>query len=151
MKTDPIHAKNLTTGPPRSPRERISGYVILARCLDKGRAELNGTNGEFHFACPLDSMLFTFKGVKGDDIKRLLSEGADDQAVAEWLNTLGRAVTPEEIDAWSTKVEKSSPYADPGKREWFESECERLDLDPKTTTLFDYLDADDRQMALQAA
>jgi hypothetical protein len=36
-----------TQRPPRSPRVRLGGYVILARILDKGRAELAGTAGEY--------------------------------------------------------------------------------------------------------
>ncbi len=152
MNSNALPAKDLTTVPPRSPGKLIAGYAILARCLDKGRAELNGTQGDFHFACPLDSMLFTFKGVKGDDIKQLLSEGATDEAVADWLSTNGRAVTRAEIDEWSAKAAAVKPHDDPGKREWFAGECARLGLDPEKTTLFDYLDADDREMAaLQTA
>jgi hypothetical protein len=42
-------APNLTQRPPRSPRVRLGGYVLLARLLDKGRAELAGTAGEYKF------------------------------------------------------------------------------------------------------
>ena len=35
-----IHAPDLTKQPPRSPRVRLGGYVILPRCLDKGRATI---------------------------------------------------------------------------------------------------------------
>jgi len=41
------HAPNLNQRPPRSPRVRLGGYVVLPRILDKGRAELAGTVGEF--------------------------------------------------------------------------------------------------------
>ena len=41
-----IHAPDLTKQPPRSPRVRLGGYVILPRILDKGRALLAGTQGE---------------------------------------------------------------------------------------------------------
>jgi hypothetical protein len=40
------NAKDLTREPPRSPRVRLGGYVIMARMIDKGRATINGTNGE---------------------------------------------------------------------------------------------------------
>jgi hypothetical protein len=43
------HAPNLAQRPPRSPRVRLGGYVILARVLDKGRAELAGTAGEYNY------------------------------------------------------------------------------------------------------
>ena len=38
---------NLTQRAPRSPRVRLGGYVLLARILDKGRAEISGIAGEY--------------------------------------------------------------------------------------------------------
>ncbi|HWB02158.1 MAG TPA: DUF5069 domain-containing protein [Verrucomicrobiales bacterium] len=153
MNTTKIQAKDLSMEPPRSPRQLIAGYAILARCLDKGRAELNNTPGEYHFGCPLDKMLLDFKGVSADDIKKLLRNGATDEAVADWLSTNGKQVTRAEIDAWTRKVINTWPSdePDPEKREWFAGECKRLGLDPEKTSLFDYLEEDDRRMALQTA
>ena len=42
-------AKDLTKEYPRSPRETLGGYVILARCIDKCRAFLLGQNGEYNY------------------------------------------------------------------------------------------------------
>ena len=42
MKSKTTNALDLTQRPPRSPRVRLGGYAILARCLDKGRATLAG-------------------------------------------------------------------------------------------------------------
>ena len=53
MSTD-IHAPDLTKRPPRSPRVRLGGLVILPRMLDKGRAAIAGTIGDYHYDCPLD-------------------------------------------------------------------------------------------------
>jgi hypothetical protein len=71
-------AKDLTQEPALSPRIRIGAYALLARMADKGRATLNGTAGEYHFDCPVDNMLFGFKGVKGAEVKPLLASGASD-------------------------------------------------------------------------
>ena len=49
-----MQAIDLTQRPPRSPRVRLGGYVILPRMLDKGRATINNKAGEYHFNCPLD-------------------------------------------------------------------------------------------------
>ena len=57
-----IVPKDLNLEPPRGPREYLGGYAILARCLDKGRAELHHTAGEFNFNCPLDNMLLSGGG-----------------------------------------------------------------------------------------
>jgi len=43
-------AKDLTKDYPRSPRETLAGYVIAARMLDKCRAVIAGTAGEYRFS-----------------------------------------------------------------------------------------------------
>jgi hypothetical protein len=139
-----ITAKNLAQEPARSPRIRIGGYALLARMADKGRASLNGTAGEYHFDCPVDNMLFGFKGVNGGAVKPLLADGANDEQVAAWLDKHGTPKTPLEITAWSDSVEAARPYDNPDQRDWFGDECIRLGLNPEVTTLFDYLEADDR-------
>lgn len=137
-------AKDLASQAPRSPRERIHGYVIMARMIDKGRAELNSTLGDYHFNCALDNMLFEFKGVKGEDVREVLASGASDEEVAAWIERHGKHKSSEEIEAWSDSKEGLSFYHDPEKKEWFVAECTRLGLDPVRTTLFEYLDEDDR-------
>lgn len=137
-------AKNLAKDPPRSPRIRVGGYAILARMADKGRAYLQGTAGDYHFDCPVDNLLFAFKGVKGVEVKPVLESGASDAQIATWLNTHGTPKTAAEVQAWSDAMEASSPRTNPENKEWFEGECARLGLSPERTTLFDYLEADDR-------
>ena len=137
-------ARDLSKVAPRSPRLRVGGYAILARMADKGRATLNGTAGGYHFNCPVDNMLFGFKGVTGEQVRPLLASGATDEQIAAWLDKNGTPKTPAEVKAWSDSVEADRPYEDPGHKEWFAGECSRLGLKPETTTLFDYLEADDR-------
>jgi hypothetical protein len=144
-------AKDLSLEAPRGPRELLGGYAILARCIDKGRAELNGTAGEFHFNCPLDNMLFSFKGVDSDDVHDLLQNGSSDEKIVQWFNENGAPKTEQEIAAWTAEVSLARPHNDPDKRDWFAGECERLGLDPAETTLFEYLEEDDRQLNLQSA
>jgi hypothetical protein len=137
-------AKDLTKVAPSSPRVRVGGYAILARMADKGRALLNGTVGEYHFDCPVDNMLFDFKGVKGAEVKSLLKSGGSDKQIAAWLDSHGSPKTAAEVRAWSDSVEAERPYADAESKDWFVGECAKLGLKPETTTLFDYLEADDR-------
>lgn len=117
----------------------------MARMIDKGRATINGTNGEYHFDCPVDNTLFGFKGVKGEEVRQLLASGASDEDVLAWFNQHGTPKTDAEIKAWSAGTEAARPYDNPEQREWFTGECKRLGLDPARATLFDYLDTDDRQ------
>ena len=104
-----VQGKDLTKEAPRSPRIRVGGYAILGRTLDKCRALIAGDIGEYHFDCPLDNMLFGFKGVKGDDFKAEVEKGAGDHEMVEWLNSHGEKKTPEEVKAWSDEVETTEP------------------------------------------
>ena len=135
--------KDLTKEAPRSPRNRLADYALLARMIDKGRADLEGKVGEYHFACPLDQMLFQFKGVDAGDVRTLLGSGATDEAIATWFDSHGTPRSSEEIQGWSAGIEGYLPYQNPEKKDWFAGECVRLNLKPETTTLFDYLDTDD--------
>ena len=112
-----VTGKDLKKEAPRSPRIRVGGYAILGRTIDKCRALVAGNIGEYHFDCPLDNMLFGFKGVKGDDFKAQIEQGASDQEMVEWLNQAGEKKTPEEIKRWADEVEASSLYNHPEKRD----------------------------------
>jgi len=137
-------AKDLTKEPPRSPRVRLGGYVILARTTDKCRAFLANAIGEYHYDCPLDNMLFGFKGVTGDDFKAQVQSGASDADLAAWIDSHGTPKSPAEIKEWSDGMEATNPYNNPERREWFAEQTKKLGLDPATTTLFDWLEADDK-------
>src|ERR1700758_5088556 len=78
-------AKDLTKDYPRSPRETLSGYVIAARTLDKCRATLAGTAGEYHFDCPLDNFFFAFAELSAENFKNFVATGASDKEVANWI------------------------------------------------------------------
>jgi hypothetical protein len=136
-------AKNLTKEAPRSPRNRLGGYALMARMIDKGRADLEGNVGEYHYACPLDRMLFEFKGVQADEVRKLLGSGASDDQVVTWFNTHGTTKSLEEIQAWSGGIETYRPYDNPEKKDWFAGECANLGLKPEASTLVDYLETDD--------
>src|SRR6266704_3730125 len=103
-----VTGKDLRREAPRSPHIRVGGYAILGRTIDKCRALVAGNIGEYHFDCPLDNMLFGFKGVKGVDFKAQIENGASDQQMAEWLDQNGAKKTPEEIKRWGEDAEASS-------------------------------------------
>jgi uncharacterized protein DUF5069 len=139
-----FNAKDLSKEPPRSPRIRMGGYSILVRMIDKGRAVLNGTVGEYEYNCGLDQMLFSFKGLDHEEVKRFLASGASDEEVLDWVNSHGTSKTSAEIEEFSNSFEKFRPYDDPDLRELFRKTYASLGLDPKTSTVADYLDTDDR-------
>ena len=146
-----ITGKDLTKEAPRSPRIRVGGYAILGRTIDKCRALVAGNIGEYHFNCPLDNMLFGFKGVKGEDFKAQIEQGAGDQEMIDWLNQNGEKKTAEEIRRWAEEVESSSLYNHPEKREFFSEQVKKLGRQPEKTTTFDWLEVDDETSHAQKA
>ena len=138
-------AKDLTKEAPASPSTRVGGYVILARLADKARASFLGGNlGEYHTGCPLDLYLLDWKGVAYDEIKQEVVNGADDQALAAYLDAHGQPKTRAEVAAWSDSMAAASMYSDPNKRDTFAERVSKLGLDPATTTTFQWLEADDK-------
>jgi hypothetical protein len=140
----PIENRDLTKQAPHSPRDRVGGFVIAKRTTDKCRASLAGKLGEYHYDCPLDNVLFSFKEINGAQFKAAVQAAKTYEEIGEWLLTHGAKKTPEEIKAWSDKVEANSIYNDPEKRAYFVENCTKLGLKPETSTTFDWLDADDR-------
>jgi hypothetical protein len=142
--TNETKARDLTKQAPHSPRARLAGFVIATRAVDKCRASLAGTLGEYHYDCPLDNMLFAFKGITGAQFKSAVQASTSYDEVGDWLLANGTAKTPDEIKAWSDQVETSSPMKNPERRAQFMDNCSRLMLNPETNTTFDWLEADDR-------
>ena len=73
------------------------------------------------------------------------ASGASDEEILAWFNSHGTPNSATDIKAWSAGVEALNYSDNPEKREWFSGECKRLGLDPARTTLFTYLETDDRR------
>lgn len=135
---------DLTKVPPRSDRVRIGGYVILARMLDKGRATLAGTNGDYHYDCPVDKRFLEFAGVTAAAVKDQLATGAGDGDILKWIEANSKTKpSSAEIQTWSSHQEQRVP-GDLDSREFFSglhksAGPEREDIH----TWFDLLDLDD--------
>ncbi len=137
------HFTDLTQRPPRSTRARLGGYVLLPRMLDKGRAEIAGKNGEFHYDCPLDQRILEFLGIDAMSLRVELATGKGDGEILEWIKANQRNKhTPAEIEAWSDAQSKRGPDAD--SQEFFNELLQGAG--PKRTdikTWADLLDLDD--------
>jgi hypothetical protein len=138
------NAPDLTQRPPRSPRVRLGGFVILPRMLDKGRATVNGKHGEYHYACPTDHRFLDYVGIKPDALKKQLAAGKGDTEILQWIGkNAKRKPTEPEIHAWSAYQEQRAP-ADTDSREFFHGIHAKIA--PKRediATWFDLLDLDD--------
>jgi hypothetical protein len=96
-------AKDLSKEFPRSPRETLAGYVLAARCIDKCRAEINNTAGEFHYNCPLDERFLSFAEIDAEKLKGFVATGASDAEVAGWISANAKKRERKEIIVWNNR------------------------------------------------
>ena len=99
-----MNSLDLNTQFPRSPRETIGGYVVAGRTLDKCRSVIAGTEGEYHFDCPLDNFLFDFTGISAEQFKEFVATGADDEAVGNWILENSKVKERREVIRWNNKM-----------------------------------------------
>src|SRR3954463_4063422 len=85
----PATAKDLTAEEPRAPGVDVDGYVWLPRMLDKARATLAGSAGEYLFGCPVDHTCMARRGIYPERVLGLPPRHADDRAVLEALQAHG--------------------------------------------------------------
>ena len=137
-----MNITDLTQRPPRSPRLKLGGYVILPRMLDKGRAEIAGKAGEYHFACPLDQRLLSFTGLAAEEILNLLKQGKSDTEVLAWIREHAKQ-NDWEIFHWSEFHILRVP-TDNESRQHFNEMLQKIAPDrDDIATWFDLLDLDD--------
>jgi len=140
-----ITAPDLTTRPPRSPRCRLGGYVILPRMLDKARATIAGKNGEFHYNCPLDEHLLKFLGLDAEALSAEVATGKSDGEILEWIKANAKNKhTPWEIEQWSGYQDKRGPDSDTETLGYFATAVGKFSATREDIKAwFDLLDTDD--------
>jgi hypothetical protein len=139
-----MNPTDLTQRPPRSPRARLGGFAILPRMLDKGRATIAGTNGEYKYACPLDERIVNFVGIDPEALKAQLAEGKGDGEILAWVLENSKTKPDEiEIQAWSQYVANRVPN-DIDTRGFFNEMQSKIAPNREDiVTWFDMLDLDD--------
>lgn len=135
---------DLTKKAPRSPRVRIGGFVILARMLDKGRASVSGTSGEYKYNCPLDQHFLSFVGIDAEAVLNQIKGGKGDGEIVQFiLENCSTKRSPQEIVAWSAYHESRSP-SDPDSRAFFQELHQKVAPNRSDiSSWFELLDLDD--------
>jgi hypothetical protein len=95
---------------PRSPYQRLGGYVHLPRLIDKARLHRCGLlYGYKYKTSGFDRRLLAFLGIDGDEFERIASELASDEAILGWIRTKGLPHTAAEIEAWNSAMINRQP------------------------------------------
>ncbi len=129
---------------PRSPKDKLAGYVHLARMTDKCRATLAGTQGEYKYPCPMDQRLLDFAGITAEQFTEA-ARGMTDTALAEWFKKSATSHSPAEIEQWNARFLTWEPDTEE-KRAYFNKLRDAADPSrPDITAWADLLDLDEKR------
>lgn len=129
---------------PRSVKEKLSGYVHLGRMIDKCRATLAGTLGEYIYPCPLDQRLLDFVGISADEFQDAVRDRTD-EAVVAWFHDRAQAHTQAEIEQWNETMLTRGPDT-PEKWDYFKELRDAIDPSRTDITSWaDLLDLDEKR------
>lgn len=139
-------APDLTQRPPRSPRVRLGGYVLLPRILDKGRAALAGKLGAYRFnGQGMDRHFLNFTGIEFEAFKAEIAKGGSDSDLLAWIQANAKHQRqPWEITAWSEYHMRRTPDSDAETITDFAGAVAKFSTTREDiNTWFDLLDVDD--------
>jgi hypothetical protein len=112
--------------------------------LDKGRAQISGKNGEYHYNCPLDQHFVDFAGIDPEALLVELQAGKGDGEILEWVQANSTTKPTElEIKAWSAWQESRVPSSVENRDYMHESQKKIAPSRDDIAGWFDLLDVDD--------
>ncbi len=131
---------DLTNEFPRSPYDMLAGLVMLPRTFDKCKATVDGTNGEYHYGCPMDEKLLKFLDISVEDFKAKVEELETEAKVEEWISEMKSKEEKTEFN----NMMRHSDGEDEDSKKWLEENKKELGKE-STFTFFDNLDADEKR------
>jgi hypothetical protein len=121
-------------------RVKMEGYVHLARMIDKCRAVLAGTEGEYIYPCPMDERLMKFAGIRDQEFTAIVKANPTDQGVIQWFKKASTPHQQAELNEWNEMMLTRGPST-PEKQKYFNKL--RDAVDPSRTDLTAWSDLQD--------
>ncbi|MBU6427959.1 MAG: DUF5069 domain-containing protein [Cyanobacteria bacterium REEB65] len=115
---------DLTKQVPRSPFAELGGVAWLPRAIDKGRAHLAGTNGEYNFDCPMDKILFEHLGIDAPAFLVALRSNGSDEAMLDWVKHHAEHFDEQAIQESNDHIRHHGPSAE--RREYFDNYVKKV-------------------------
>ncbi|MDQ6655571.1 MAG: DUF5069 domain-containing protein [Verrucomicrobiota bacterium] len=95
---------------PRSPYERLGGYVHLARLIDKAKLHRKGLlNGYNYKTVGFDKHLLAFLKLDPDAFEEAANRLDDDSAILHWIEENGSKHSAEELEQWNAAMISRHP------------------------------------------
>ena len=94
---------------PRSMKCTLMGYAHLARMIDKCRAVLAGTEGEYIYPCPMDERLLEFARLTSDQFTAAVKANDTDEGVLAWFQRNAQPHQPAELEGWNHQLLARGP------------------------------------------
>ena len=135
---------DLVNGVPRSPYESMHGIVFLPRAIDKVRAEIAGTLGDYISRTFLSGVLLEFLGIEPQDFVDAVAARDSDEEVWAWIKERMTPRSVAEITAFNRQMMTITPQDDTARERYRRfmadiGQSHRTDL----TRQFDRLDLDE--------
>ncbi len=84
-------ARDLRREEPRPAGEKLGGFPMGMRCLDKCRASLLGWEGTYRYGCPMDEEFLAAAGIDVEEFRQFVATGASDCGVDKWVRMRSHA------------------------------------------------------------
>ena len=95
---------------PRSPYEKLGGYVHLPRLIDKARLHRKGLlNGYNYKTVGFDKHLLAFLKLNGDAFEEAANRLDDDKAILKWVEENASKHSEEELEHWNREMISRHP------------------------------------------
>src|SRR5205814_5386047 len=87
---------------PRSPYEKLGGYVHLPRLIDKARLHREGLLSGYNYkTVGFDKHLLAFLTIDGDACEEIVNRLDEDEAILDWVRKNGARNSAEAIEQWN--------------------------------------------------
>jgi hypothetical protein len=95
---------------PRSPYQKLGGYVHLPRLIDKARLHRKGLLDGYNYkTVGFDKHLLAFLKIDGDSFEETVNRLDQDDAILDWVQRHGAKHSPEEIEQWNEAMISRHP------------------------------------------
>ncbi|HYY13893.1 MAG TPA: DUF5069 domain-containing protein [Chthoniobacterales bacterium] len=95
---------------PRSPYEKLGGYVHLPRLIDKARLERKGLLDGYNYkTVGFDRHLLAFLKLNGDEFEEVANRFEGDNEILGWVQEHGAKHSPEAIEHWNATMISRHP------------------------------------------